>query len=51
LANTEIGADSLRATTWQLRQQIERMEASRDATGSITKRHKHQGHKKWMAQR
>jgi chromosome segregation ATPase len=51
LANTEIGADSLRATTWQLSQQIERIEAGRDATGSIAKRHKHQGHKKWMAQR
>jgi regulator of replication initiation timing len=51
LANTEIGADSLRATTWQISQQIERIEAGRDATGSIAKRHKHQGHKKWMAQR
>jgi len=51
LANTEIGADSLRATTWQLSQQIERIEAGRDATGSIATRHKHQGHKKWMAQR
>jgi regulator of replication initiation timing len=47
LANTEIGADSLRATTWQISQQIERIEAGRDATGSIAKRHKHQGHKKW----
>jgi uncharacterized small protein (DUF1192 family) len=51
LANTEIGADSLRATTWQISQQIERIEAGRDATGSIAKRHKHQGHNKWMAQR
>jgi chromosome segregation ATPase len=51
LANTEIGADSLRATTWQLSQQIERIEAGREVTGSIAKRHKHQGHKKWMAQR
>jgi len=51
LANTDIGADSLRATTWQISQQIERIEAARDATGSIAKRHKHQGPKKWMAQR
>ena len=51
LANTEIGADSLRATTWQISQQIERIEARRDATGSIAKRPKHQGPKKWMAQR
>ena len=51
LANTEIGADALRATTWQISQQIERIEAAKDATGSIAKRHKHQGHKKWMAQR
>src|SRR4051795_3117953 len=32
LANTEIGADSLRATTWQLSEQIERIEAGREAT-------------------
>ena len=51
LANTEIGADSLRATTWHISQQIDRIEAGRDATGSIAKRHKHQGRKKWMAQR
>jgi hypothetical protein len=50
-ANAEIGADSLRATTWQISQQIERIEAERDATGSIAKRHKHQGHKRWMARR
>jgi hypothetical protein len=51
LANSEIGADALRATTWHISQQIERIEAGRDATGSIAKRHKHQGQKKWMAQR
>jgi|tagenome__1003787_1003787.scaffolds.fasta_scaffold20984820_4 hypothetical protein len=51
LANSEIGADSLRATTWHISQQIDRIEAGRDATGSIAKRHKHQGRKKWMAQR
>ena len=47
----EIGVDSLRATTGELRQQIERIEAARDATGSIAKSRKHQGHKKWVAQR
>ena len=51
VANSEIGVDSLRATTGEIRQQIERIEAGRDATGSIAKSHKHQGHKKWMAQR
>jgi chromosome segregation ATPase len=51
VANSEIGVDSLRATTGEIRQQIERIEAARDATGSIAKSHKHQGHKKWMAQR
>jgi hypothetical protein len=51
LANSEIGVDSLRATTYEIRQQIERSEAARDATGSIAKSHKHQGHKKWVAQR
>ena len=51
VANSEIGVDSLRATTGQIRQHIERIEAARDATGSITKSHKHRGHKKWVAQR
>jgi hypothetical protein len=51
VANSEIGVDSLRATTGEIRQQIERIEAARDASGSIEKGHKHQGHKKWMAQR
>jgi chromosome segregation ATPase len=51
VANSEIGVDSLRATTGELRQQIERIEAARDATGSIAKSRKHQGHKKWVAQR
>ena len=51
VANSEIGVDSLRATTGEIRQQIERIEAARDATGSIAKSHKHQGQKKWMAQR
>jgi hypothetical protein len=51
VANSEIGVGSLRATTGEIRQQIERIAAARDATGSIAKSHKHQGHKKWMAQR
>jgi chromosome segregation ATPase len=51
VANSEIGVDSLRATTGKIGQQIERIEAARDATGSIARRHKHQGHKKWVAQR
>ena len=50
VANSEIGVDSLRATTGEIRQQIERIEAAKDATGSIAKSRKHQGHKKWMAQ-
>jgi chromosome segregation ATPase len=51
VANSEIGVDSLRATTGEIRQQIERIEAARDATGSIARSHKHQGRKKWAAQR
>ena len=51
VANSEIGVDSLRATTGEIRQQIERIGAARDPTGSVAKRHKHQGPKKWMAQR
>jgi len=51
VANSEIGVESLRATTGEIRQQIERIEAARNATGSIAKSHKHQGQKKWMAQR
>ena len=46
VANSEIGVDSLRATTGKIRQQIERIEAARDATGAIARSHKHQGHKK-----
>jgi chromosome segregation ATPase len=51
VANSEIGVDSLRATTGEIRQQIERSEAARDATASIARSHKHRGHKKWVAQR
>jgi chromosome segregation ATPase len=51
VANSQIGVDWLRATTGQISQRIDRIEAVRDATGSIAKSHKHHGHKKWMAQR
>jgi len=51
VANSEIGVGSLRATTGEIRQQIQGIEAVRDATGSIAKSHKHQVHKKWVAQR
>ena len=51
VANSEIGVDSLRAATGEIRQQIQRIEVARDATSSIAKSHKHQGHRKWVAQR
>jgi chromosome segregation ATPase len=51
VANSEIGVDSLRATTGEIRRQIQRIEAARDATGSIAKSHRHHGHRKWVAQR
>ena len=51
VANSEIGVGSLRATTGQIRQQIERIEAGREATGSISGSHRHHGHRKWVAQR
>jgi chromosome segregation ATPase len=51
VANSEIGVDSLRATTGEMRQQIGRIEAAREATGSIGRSHRHHGHKRWMAQR
>jgi chromosome segregation ATPase len=47
VANSEIGIESLHATTGKIGQQIERIEAARDATGSIARSHKHQGHKRW----
>jgi hypothetical protein len=50
-SDSEIGVDSVRATTGEIRQQIERIEAARAATGSVAESHKHQGHRKWMAQR
>jgi chromosome segregation ATPase len=37
VANSEIRVDSLRATTGEIHQQIERIEAARDATGSTAK--------------
>jgi chromosome segregation ATPase len=51
VANSEIGVDSLRASTGKIRQHIERIEAVRDATGSIARSHKHHGRRKWVAQR
>jgi chromosome segregation ATPase len=51
VANSEIGVESLRTTTGKIGQQIERIEAARDATGSIARGHKHQDHKKWVVQR
>ena len=51
VANSQIGVDWLRATTGQISQRIERIEAVRDATGSIARSHKHQARKKWVAQR
>jgi chromosome segregation ATPase len=51
VANSEIGVDRLSTATGEMRQQIGRIEAARDATGSIARRHKHHGHKRWVAQR
>jgi chromosome segregation ATPase len=50
-ANSEIGVDGLRASTGEIRQRIQRIEAARDATGSIARSHRHHGHRRWMAQR
>jgi hypothetical protein len=50
VANSEMRVDSLRATTGEIHQQIERIEVTRDATGSIARSHQHQGHK-WVAPR
>jgi chromosome segregation ATPase len=49
VANSEIGLDSLRTTTGDIRLQIGRIEDLRDATGSIARAHRH--HRKWVAQR
>jgi chromosome segregation ATPase len=49
VANSEIGLDSLRTTTGDIRLQIGRIEDLRDATGSIARGHRH--HRKWVAQR
>ncbi len=40
-ANNEIGIDSLRATTGELRQHMARIEVARDATSSIARGHRH----------
>jgi hypothetical protein len=39
VANSEIGVESLRATTGKIRQQIERIDVARDATGSTARGH------------
>jgi chromosome segregation ATPase len=49
VANSEIGLDKLRATTGDIRKQIGRLEAAKDATSSIGKSRKH--HRNWVAQR
>jgi chromosome segregation ATPase len=51
VANSEIGVDSLRATTGEIRQQIGRIEAAREATSSISRSYRHRVHKRWVAQR
>ena len=51
VANSEIGVDSLRASTADIGQRIERIEVAREATSSIARSHKHRGHKKWVALR
>jgi chromosome segregation ATPase len=49
VANSEIGVGSLRASTSEMRKEIGRIEAGREATGSIGGSRKH--HRKWLAQR
>src|SRR5664279_6261312 len=51
VANSEIGVDSLRASTTDIRQRIERIEVASEATSSIAGSHKHRSHKKWVALR
>jgi hypothetical protein len=50
-ANSEIGIEALRTTTDKIGQQIEGIATASDATGSIPGSHKHQGRRKWVAQR
>jgi len=50
-ANSEIGIESLRTTTGDISQRIQRIEAARDATSSIAKSRRHHGHRRWVAQR
>jgi len=49
VANSEIGVDSLRATTGDIRLQLGRIEDVRDATSSIARSHRHR--RRWVAQR
>ena len=51
VANSEIGVDALGVTTGKISRQIERIEAAREATGSIARSHRHHGHRRWVAQR
>ena len=51
VANSEIGVDKLGTTTGEIRLQIQRIEAAREATSSIAKRHRHHGHRRWVAHR
>jgi hypothetical protein len=51
VANSEIAVDSLRGAMGGIRQKIDRIEAVRDATGSIAGSHRHHGHRRWVAQR
>ena len=51
MANSEIGLDTLRSTTSDIRLQIGRIEAASDVTASIGKSHRHHSHRKSMAQR
>jgi chromosome segregation ATPase len=51
VANSEIGVDKLRAATGDIRKQIGRIEAARDATGSIARSRRHHGYQNRVAQR
>ncbi|WP_407156240.1 hypothetical protein [Bradyrhizobium sp. STM 3557] len=50
VANSEIGLDSLRSSTGDIRLQVARIEAVTEATSSIARGHRRH-HRKWVAQR
>jgi chromosome segregation ATPase len=50
VANSEIGLDSLRTSTGDIRLQVARIEAVTEATSSIARGHRRH-HRKWLAQR